>query len=222
MLASYHDADHALRDALLWAWQDLPKFEGRSSLRAWLYKIATNSALDVAKRRSRRKLRVSYGPPVVAGAGSSAPLVETTSVEPYPDHQLGGSGGPASPEARYDQRESLELAFVTALQTLPASQRAALLLREVLGFSATETAGQLGTTVRAVTSALQRARHGLARRDAEPNQQRTVRSLGYEVRVLREPWPCGPGSPPIQADSGSIDHGVGQPGSASIRSRRSE
>jgi RNA polymerase sigma-70 factor (ECF subfamily) len=185
MLASYHDAEDALQDALLRAWQALPGFEGRSSLRAWLYKIATNAALDVAKRRSRRELPVSYGPPVVTGARSSAPLVETTWVEPYPDHQLGGSGAPASPEARYDQRESLELAFVTALQTLPASQRAALLLREVLGFSATEIADQLGTTVPAVTSALQRARLGLAGPGAEPDQQRTVRSLGDErVRKL--------------------------------------
>jgi RNA polymerase sigma-70 factor, ECF subfamily len=180
MLACYHDAEDALQDALLRAWQALPGFEGRSSLRAWLYKIATNAALDVAKRRSRRELPVCHGPSVVAGGGLSAPLVETTWVEPYPDHQLGGSGAPASPEARYDQRESLELAFVTALQTLPASQRAALLLREVLGFSATEIAGQLGTTVPAVTSALQRARRGLARRDAEPDQQRTVRALGDE------------------------------------------
>ncbi len=184
MLASYHDAEDALQDTLLRAWQALPSFEGRGSLRAWLYKIATNAALDVARRRSRRELPASYGPPVGTGARSSAPLVETTWVEPYPDHQLGGSGAPASPEARYDQRESLELAYVTALQTLPASQRAALLLREVLGFSATEIAGQLGTTVPAVTSALQRARQGLARHDAEPDQQRTVRSLGDE-RVRR-------------------------------------
>jgi RNA polymerase sigma-70 factor, ECF subfamily len=180
MLASYHDAEDALQDALLRAWRALPGFEGRSSLRAWLYKIATNAALDVAKRRSRRELPVSYGLPAVAGHGPNTPLVETTWVEPYPDHQLGGSETLASPEARYDQRESLELAFITALQTLPASQRAALLLREVLGFSATEIASQLGITVPAVTSALQRARQGLARRGAEPDQQRTARSLGDE------------------------------------------
>ena len=187
MLACYQDAEDALQDSLLRAWQALPNFEGRSSLRAWLYKIATNAALDVAKRRCRRELPASYGPPVVPPGGLSAPLVETTWVEPYPDHQLAGSGAPASPEARYDQRESLELAFVTALQTLPASQRAALLLREVLGFSAAEIADQLGTTVPAVTSALQRARQGLARRNAEPDQQRTVRSLGDErVRQLVE------------------------------------
>jgi RNA polymerase sigma-70 factor, ECF subfamily len=179
MLACYHDAEDALQDALLRAWQALPGFEGRSSPRAWLYKIATNAALDVAKRRSRRELPVSYGPPAGAEGRPGAPLVETTWVEPYPDRQL-GSGAPASPEARYDQRESLELAFVTALQTLPASQRAALLLREVLGFSAAEIADQLGTTVPAVTSALQRARQGLARRGAEPDQQRTLRALGDE------------------------------------------
>jgi len=180
MLASYHDAEDALQDAMMRAWRALPSFEGRSSLRAWLYKIATNAALDVARRRSRRDLPVSYGPPVTMGGGPSAPLVETTWVEPYPDYQLGGSVASASPEARYDQRESLELAFVIALQTLPAMQRAALLLREVLGFSAAEIAEQLGTTVPAVTSALQRARQALERRRAEPTQQQTLRVLGDE------------------------------------------
>jgi RNA polymerase sigma-70 factor, ECF subfamily len=176
MLASYHDAEDALQDAMVRAWRALPSFEGRSSLRAWLYKIATNAALDVARRRSRRELPVSYGPPVTTGAGPGAPLIETTWVEPYPDYQFGSS----SPEARYDQRESLELAFVVALQTLPALQRAALLLREVLGFSAAEIAEQLGTTVPAVTSALQRARQTLERRRAEPTQQQTLRALGDE------------------------------------------
>jgi RNA polymerase sigma-70 factor, ECF subfamily len=186
MLASYHDAEDAVQDALVRAWRALPSFEGRSSLRAWLYKIATNAALDVAGRRFRRELPVSYGPPVT-DAGPGAPLVETTWVEPYPDHQVGWSGMPALPEARYDQRESLELAFVVALQTLPASQRAALLLREVLGFSAAEIAEQLSTTVPAVTSALQRARQALAQRRGEPTQQRTLRALGDErVRQLVE------------------------------------
>jgi RNA polymerase sigma-70 factor, ECF subfamily len=185
MLASYHDAEDALQDALVRAWRALPGFEGRSSLRAWLYKIATNAALDVARRRGQRELPVSYGPSVMAGGGPGAPLVETTWVEPYPDHQLGGSGELATPEARYDQRESLELAFVVALQTLPALQRGALLLREVLGFSAAEIAEQLGMTVPAVTSALQRARQRLARRRAEPAQQQTLRALGDErVRQL--------------------------------------
>jgi RNA polymerase sigma-70 factor, ECF subfamily len=178
ILASYHDAEDALQETLLRAWRALPGFEGRSTLRAWLYKIATNAAMDVAKRRSRRELPVAYGPPVTAGGGAGAPLVETTWIEPYPDRQLAVSGSLASPEARYDQRESLELAFVAALQTLPASQRAALLLREVLGFSATEIADQLGTSVPAVTSALQRARQGVQRRNGEPDQQQTLRTLG--------------------------------------------
>ena len=184
MLASYHDAEDALQETLLRAWRALPGFEGRSTLRAWLYKIATNASLDVAKHRNRRELPVSYGPPVPAGSGPGAALVETTWIEPYPDRQLAASGPLASPEARYDQRESLELAFVAALQTLPASQRAALLLREVLGFSAAEIADQLGTSVQAVTSALQRARQGVQRRNAEPTQQQTLRALG-DKRVRR-------------------------------------
>jgi RNA polymerase sigma-70 factor (ECF subfamily) len=156
-------------------------------VRAWLYKIATNASLDVAKHRRRRELPVSYGAPVPAGGRPGAALVETTWIEPYPDRQLEASGPLASPEARYDQRESLELAFVAALQTLPASQRAALLLREVLGFSATEIADLLGTSVPAVTSALQRARQGVQRRNAEPAQQQTLRALGDKrVRHLVE------------------------------------
>jgi len=187
MLASYHDAEDAVQETLLRAWRSLPGFEGRSTLRAWLYKIATNAALDVAKGRHRRELPVSYGPPVPAGGGPGASLVETTWIEPYPDRQLEASGSLASPEARYEQRESLELAFVAALQMLPASQRAALLLREVLGFSATEIAGQLGTSVPAVTSALQRARQGVQRWNGDPAQQQTLRALGDErVRHLVE------------------------------------
>jgi RNA polymerase sigma-70 factor, ECF subfamily len=177
MLASYHDAEDAVQETLLRAWRSLPGFEGRSSLRAWLYKIATNAALDIARRRHRRELPVSFGPPVQDGGGPGGSLAETTWIEPYPDGQL-ASGSLASPEARYDQRESLELAFVAALQTLPASQRAALLLREVLGFSAAEIADQLGTSVPAVTSALQRARQGVQRRNGEPAQQQTLRALG--------------------------------------------
>jgi RNA polymerase sigma-70 factor, ECF subfamily len=187
MLASWHDAEDALQEALLRAWRALPGFEGRSTLRAWLYKIATNAALDVAKDRSRRELPASYGPPVSAGGGPGAPLAEMTWIEPYPDRQLEADGWPRSPEARYDQRESLELAFVAAVQTLPAFQRAVLLLREVLGFSAAEIAGQLGTSVPAVTSALQRARQGLQRRNGEPAQQQTLRTLGdTRVRHLVE------------------------------------
>jgi RNA polymerase sigma-70 factor, ECF subfamily len=99
MLASYHDAEDALQDAMVRAWRALPNFEERSTLRAWLYKIATNAALDVARRRSRRELPVSYGPPVTTGAGPSAPLIETTWVEPYPDQFGGSAASPRSPNS---------------------------------------------------------------------------------------------------------------------------
>jgi RNA polymerase sigma-70 factor, ECF subfamily len=124
MLASFHDAEDALQDALVRAWRGLKGFEGRSSLRAWLYKIATNAALNLAQRRSRRELPSSYGPSARAGERPGAPLAEATWLEPYPDQWLGPGPG-ESPEARYEQQESLELAFIAALQNLPPLQRAA-------------------------------------------------------------------------------------------------
>jgi RNA polymerase sigma-70 factor (ECF subfamily) len=177
MLASYHDAEDALQDALLRAWRGLPGFEGRSSVRAWLYKIATNAALNIAQRRSRRELPASSGAPPSPGGSAGAPVLEEVWVEPYPD-QLPGFGSDGSPEGRYEQRESLELAFVAALQYLAPAQRAVLILREVLGFSAQEVAEQLGTSVPSVTSALQRARVAVQHRVPHPSQQSTLRSLG--------------------------------------------
>jgi RNA polymerase sigma-70 factor (ECF subfamily) len=146
-------------------------------VRAWLYKIATNTALNVARHRSRRELPASRRPAAGAGEGAGAPLLEEVWVEPYPGPQLGSAPG-ASPEARYEQRESLELAFIAALQYLPPAQRAVLILREVLGFSAQEVADQLGTSVPAVTSALQRARAGVQARVPARSQQTTLRALG--------------------------------------------
>ncbi len=140
MLASFHDAEDALQEALLRAWRGLAGFEGRSSVRAWLYKIATNAALDLAQRRSRRELPASYASSARWGERPGAPLAEALWLEPYPDQWL-DSVRLGSPEARYEQRESLELAFIAALQYLPPLQRAALILREVLGFSAQEVAG---------------------------------------------------------------------------------
>ena len=116
------------------------RFEGRSSLRSWLYTIATNTCLNQIARRPKRVLPVDYGPAADPHDGPGEPLVESVWVEPYPDEQLGLEDGLASPEARYEQRESVELAFVAALQHLPANQRAVLILREVLGFSAREVA----------------------------------------------------------------------------------
>src|SRR5215208_225974 len=132
MLGSVHDAEDALQEAMLRAWRGLPRFEGRSSLRSWLYTIATNTCLDLIAKRPKRVLPIDYGPATDPHDGPGEPVVESVWVEPYPDEQLGLEDGFAAPEARYEQRESVELAFVAALQHLPASQRAVLILREVL------------------------------------------------------------------------------------------
>jgi RNA polymerase sigma-70 factor (ECF subfamily) len=181
MLGSVYDAEDAMQEALLRAWRGLSRFEGRSSLRSWLYTIATNTCLNhIAKRPKHRVLPIDYGPSTDPHAGPGEPLVESIWVEPYPDEQLGLSGALAGPEARYELRESVELAFIVALQHLPPFQRAVLILREVLGFSAAEVAESLDTTVAAVNSALQRARKAVRERVPEQSQQATLRALGDE------------------------------------------
>ena len=169
MLGSLHDADDALQDTLLRAWRGLPGFRGRSSLRTWLYRIATNVCLDAIARRPKRVLPIDYGPDE-----REASLW----IEPYPDATLGVEDGEAAPEARYERREALELAFVAALQHLPPRQRAALIARDVLGFSAKEAAEALETTVASVNGALLRARRTVAERLPQRSQQATLRSLG--------------------------------------------
>ncbi len=179
MLGSVHDAEDALQDAMLRAWRGLARFEGRSSLRSWLYTIATNTCLNLIARRPKRVLPIDYGPPADPHDGPAAtPVVESVWVEPYPDEGLGLEDGYAGPEARYQLRESVELAFVAVLQHLPANQRAALILREVLGFSAQEVADALETSVASVNSALQRARKTVDERLPEQSQQATLRELG--------------------------------------------
>jgi RNA polymerase sigma-70 factor, ECF subfamily len=180
MLGSVHDAEDALQDALLRAWRGLPRFEGRSSLRSWLYTIATNASLNAIERRPRRMLPIDLGPPADPHDTPGAPLVESTWVEPYPDERLGLVDGRAAPEARYERREGVELAFVAAIQHLPPNQRAALILRDVLGFSSQEVADTLDTTTAAVNSALQRARRTVEERLPERSQQATLRALGDE------------------------------------------
>jgi len=181
MLGSVHDAEDALQDALLRAWRGLSSFEGRSSLRSWLYRIATNTCLDMIARRPKRVLPIDYGPAADPHHGPGEPLVESVWVEPYPDEKLGLEDGYAAPEARYEQREAVELAFIVALQHLPATQRAVLILREVLGFSAREAAETLETTPASVNSALQRARAAVDERLPEQSQQATLRSLGDDA-----------------------------------------
>jgi len=180
MLGSVHDAEDAIQNAMLRAWRGLKSFEGRSSLRSWLYKIATNTCLDEIGKRPKRILPADYGPATEPSDGPGDPVVENVWVEPYPDELLGVEDGYAAPEARYEQREAVELAFIAALQHLPPSQRAVLILREVLGYSAKEAAATLETTVASVNSALQRARAAVADRTPEQSQQETLRSLGDE------------------------------------------
>ena len=169
MLGSVHDADDALQEALVGAWKGRSGFEGRSSLRSWLYTIATNASWRILEGRRRRELPGAAGGGDDPRAPLAEPLAESVWIEPYPDELL-----------RYEDREGVELAYVAALQLLPPNQRAALLLREVLGFSARETAEILETSVASVNSALQRARAKLERERPARSQQETLRALGDE------------------------------------------
>jgi RNA polymerase sigma-70 factor, ECF subfamily len=180
MLGSVHDAEDALQETLLAAWRGLPRFEGRSSLRSWLYRIATNTCLRAIERQPKRVLPIDYAQAADPHDGPGEPLVESVWVEPYPDERLGLEDGLAGPEARYEQRESVELAFIAALQHLPARQRAVLVLRDVLGFSAREVAGALETTPAGVDSALQRAHKAVDERLPDRSQQATLGSLDDE------------------------------------------
>jgi RNA polymerase sigma-70 factor (ECF subfamily) len=187
MLGSVHDAEDAHQDALLRAWRGLAGFEDGGRLRPWLYKIATNVCLDAIARRRKRILPPDYGPPTDPHAELEEAHPQSMWVEPYPDERFGLEDGYAAPEARYEQREAVELAFIAALQHLPGRQRAVLILREVLGFSAREVAESLDTTVASVNSALQRARKTVDERLPEQSQQATLRSLGDErIRDLVE------------------------------------
>jgi RNA polymerase sigma-70 factor (TIGR02960 family) len=180
ILGSVQDAEDALQDALLAAWQGLAGFEGRASIRTWLYRVVTTRCLN-ALRSARRR------PPVSAPPGLVPPeptrLGEVVWLEPYPDLLLEGLADSApGPEARYEAREAISLAFITAVQRLPPRQRAVLILRDVLGFAASEAAQILGSTEDSVTSALKRAR----------------------TTLHHGPRPGGPGEPPPPApDSAS-------------------
>ncbi len=196
MLGSVHDADDALQDAYLRAWRAIGRFEGRSAAGTWLHRIATNTCLDLIARRPKRVLPLDYGPPATPGEDPGEPLGPTVWIEPYPDSVIGVDGGPASPEARWEEREAVELAFITALQHLPPRQRATLILRDVLGFSARETAEALDTTPASVNSALVRARKRVDERLPDRSQQATTRALGDgQVRDMverfSEAFECG-------------------------------
>jgi RNA polymerase sigma-70 factor, ECF subfamily len=167
MLGSVHDADDALQDAMVRAWRHIARFEGRSTVRTWLYTVATRTCLDVIERRGRRALPVDLGPASPHAVAHDTPRTDVAWLGPYPDAEL-----------PYEQREAVELAFVAACQHLPGNQRAALLLFEVLGFIAAEIAEVMATSVASVNSALQRARRVVAERVPPRSQQATLRSLG--------------------------------------------
>jgi RNA polymerase sigma-70 factor (ECF subfamily) len=172
MLGSFQDAEDALQDTLLSAWQGLGAFEGRASLRTWLYRIATNRCLNARRSASRRTAK-EWDVPGVQPPDPTR-LGEVVWLEPFPDALLEGAiDVPLGPEALYEQNEAISLAFVTALQALPPRQVAVLVLCDVLGYRANEVAEMLDTTIESVNSALKRARANLQRRrlparDAEP------------------------------------------------------
>lgn len=176
ILASLDDADDAVQETLVRAWKSLGRFEARSSVRTWLFAIATNAALDIATKRNRRELPIDVEPGTEEGALSRERLGENRWVGPHPTGELDSSFSLL--EDRYIARENVELAFITVLQFLPARQRAAFLLREVLGFSAVESAQSLEMTVSAANSALQRARARVNALVPKVSQQAELRALG--------------------------------------------
>lgn len=189
MLGSLHDSEDALQETALRAWRGLAGFEEGRSVGPWLYRIATNVCIDLLAKRPKLVLPTDARPSSESNAGPGDPLTDAPWLEPYPDDVLGIQAGYASPEARYEERESVELAFIAALQHVPPNQRAVLVLRDVLGFSARETAEALNTSVASANSALQRARKTISKRLPVRSQQATLRALGdRKLRRLVEAY----------------------------------
>jgi RNA polymerase sigma-70 factor, ECF subfamily len=186
MLGSFQDAEDALQETMVKAWRALPAFEGRSAFSTWCHRIATNICIDMLRRRPRRGLPMDHGLPSDP-AEPQEPIHEPVWIEPYPDRALELAASHPGPDARYENREAVELAFIAALQYLPPRQRAILILRDVLGFSAREVAKILGITVASANSALNRARRRFSERRPARSQQSTLRELGdRRVRTLVE------------------------------------
>jgi RNA polymerase sigma-70 factor, ECF subfamily len=180
MLGSFHDADDLVQETYLRAWRALGRFESRSSIRTWLYRIATNACLNALAERPRRALPSGLLPPSDPSDSPREPVLESVWLEPYPDRLLDELEDPAS---RYARRETVELAFLVAIQFLPPKQRAVLLLRDVLAWTAAEVAALLDTSATSVNSTLRRARATLERHVSEGRLPATPTA---EEQALRE------------------------------------
>ena len=180
MLGSGFDAEDAVQETMVRAWRGLDRFEGRAALRSWMYRIATNVCLDMLSASQRRARPMDLGPASTANTSVGAPLSEATWIDPVPDSRVLPEGG--DPAELAIARETIRLAFVAALQHLAPRQRAVLILREVLSWSASEVAELLGTTVASVNSALQRARATLAAVNGTPTD--TLRAMDKEQLAL--------------------------------------
>ena len=181
MLGSAFEAEDAVQETLLRAWRSYERFEGRSSLRSWLYRIATNVCLDMLADRKRRARPMELGPAQSADAPLPPPIEETAWIEPVPDGRVLSDGDPADVALA---RESIKLAFMAALQHLPPKQRAVLILREVLRWRASEVAELLDTSVASVNSALQRARETLDSRKLSIEIDDTARPMDSQSEAL--------------------------------------
>jgi RNA polymerase sigma-70 factor (ECF subfamily) len=189
MLGSLHDAEDAYQDTLIRAWRGRDGFAGRSSFRTWLHRIATNVCLDAIGDRKARTMPELIGPAGSPDARPPDPDNEIAWLEPYPDEMIGDSA--LGPDARYSARESITIAFTVALQLLPPRQRAALLMRDVLGLSAEESADALDMTVPAINSALQRARAAIEQRPKAPPVTEPTPGLLDLIRRYTRAWESG-------------------------------
>jgi RNA polymerase sigma-70 factor, ECF subfamily len=186
MLGSVEDSEDLVQETFLRAWRRRSSYEGRSTFRAWLYKIATNACLDFLKGRPRRVLPYDVAPPTAPDSQTLPAPGEQAWLEPYPDRLLASED--EGPDALVVERETIELAFLAAMQHLPPGQRAVLILRDVVGWSASETAGLLDLSVAAVKSALQRARATLRERLPERRAEWPVADSTRAERALLARW----------------------------------
>jgi RNA polymerase sigma-70 factor, ECF subfamily len=183
MLGSYQDTEDALQETRLKAWRHLGSYQPKASFRAWVYRIATNTCLDMLRQRQRRVMPEEVGPPVAPGPPTTARRDDIAWLEPYPDALLPAT---ASPEETLRLHESIRLAFVRAIQVLPPRQRAALILHDVLDFDVTDVAAMLETTVPAINSALQRARTSIERTPRDGEDEATATATAPERLEARK------------------------------------